>query len=108
LEDAKALVVEIVAWRRENRPDEGKARHADVVLGMHPDEMQFYYHHAYLSGLDNEGRPVYFERTGGIDVDGLLSLTSQDHLVDFHVYCIERNQVAQLKAASAAAGRVVD
>ncbi len=56
---------------------------------------------------DRDGRPIYIERTGVIDVDSMVLLTDLDHLVDYHVWCMERYMIERFTANSEAAKRPI-
>lgn len=74
-------------WRAEARPD--------LVLENFPKSEFFKSLVAYwpgnIHGVDKYGVPFYCERLGHIDLHSLLGVVPADVLVQFHIYCIERN-----------------
>ena len=73
LVEALKLVEVTTTWRREINIKGLQAREAPEILGCLEDELQFFYQKSYFACRDNEGRPVYVERGGTVDVDAMFS-----------------------------------
>ena len=72
LEDALKLVETTTAWRREIDIKKLCARDPADILGVLEDELQFFYQKSYFTCRDKDGRPVYVERGGSVDVDAMF------------------------------------
>lgn len=59
-------------------------------------------------GTDKEGRPVYIERLGLINVEKLLEVTTLDRYVKYHVQEFEKSTAFRFPACSVAAKRHID
>ncbi|KAL8494786.1 hypothetical protein ACS0TY_025590 [Phlomoides rotata] len=70
-------------------------------------EVQQYYPHGY-HGVDKDGRPVYIERLGMIDVDMLLRVTTFDRFVKYQVQESEKSFAIRFPACSVARNRPID
>lgn len=110
LEDAMALVEKIAQWRRETKVADKGRQHTDSVLSMSRDILVAFYPHAYLNVRDAQGRPVYFEKTGSIDVDGLLASTTLEKVIDWHLHTLEAFVVPLMARATRERtdGQVID
>lgn len=73
LDAALELVAETAAWRAEQKLDELVARDPSEVLGCLEDELHFFYKKSYFPTRDKEGRPIYVENGGAVDVDAMFS-----------------------------------
>ena len=62
---------------------------------------------AYFPLPDRDGRPIYIERTGIIDVDSMVLLTDLDRLVNYHIWCMERHMRERFIANSQSSGRPI-
>jgi hypothetical protein len=74
LEDALALVKETSAWRSERNVSSLRNKDPfELLNGSTEDELQAFYQKSYFTNTDKEGRPVYVERGGVVDVDAMFS-----------------------------------
>ena len=79
-------------WAREKRPQELAQRSAEDILGCSDDEIRFFYPHVMARTFDKQGRNLYCERTGQVDVEAMLLLTTHDKLVENHIRLMEGPQ----------------
>ncbi|KAK8520834.1 hypothetical protein V6N13_076970 [Hibiscus sabdariffa] len=94
LPKAKEMFLNYLQWRKDYGVDTiHKASKVQAIsyLFMHEDfkfaeleEVKKCYPHGF-HGIDRNGRPVYIERVGMVDLNALLQVTSIDRFVKYHV-----------------------
>ncbi|XP_057794125.1 phosphatidylinositol/phosphatidylcholine transfer protein SFH1-like isoform X3 [Salvia miltiorrhiza] len=70
-------------------------------------EVKQYYPHGY-HGVDRSGRPVYIERLGKLDVEGLMKITTLERYVKYQTQQYEKTIKIRFPACSAAANKHVN
>ncbi|XP_020552515.1 phosphatidylinositol/phosphatidylcholine transfer protein SFH9-like isoform X2 [Sesamum indicum] len=91
---------EMLNWRKENGVD-------FIIQDFVYDELeevQRYYPHGY-HGVDKGGRPVYIERLGKIEPSKLMSVTTVDRFLKYHIQGFEKAFAEKFPACSIAAKR---
>lgn len=109
LEDAVKRVADTKTWRVSKDVNGIATRTSDDLLdGACEDELAAFDKHAYLNGVyDKYGRPIYIQRTGIVDAESILSLTTLEHMEDYHIFANEVQLGEVFAAASTAAGRPI-
>lgn len=89
IEEATKMYNACVEWRKAQGLDELGRQSVEETLGCREEEFVAFYRQRFLPGLDREGRAIYYEKTGTIDMEGLLSVTSHEQMLRNHVRAIE-------------------
>ncbi|XP_056687822.1 phosphatidylinositol/phosphatidylcholine transfer protein SFH11 [Spinacia oleracea] len=97
---AKDSFIKHLKWREEFGVD---AIAKEFKFVEFRDVQRFYPHGFH--GRDRSGNPVYIERLGMIDLDGLLQVTTMERLVKHHVYEQEKTSRLRYPACTVAAGK---
>ncbi|XP_011031870.1 PREDICTED: phosphatidylinositol/phosphatidylcholine transfer protein SFH11 isoform X2 [Populus euphratica] len=100
LSKAKDKFVQCLRWREEYGVDEILKEFKFEEYA----EVKKCYPHGY-HGVDRNGRPIYIERIGMVDLNALLQATTVDRFVRYHVSELEKTLNIRFPACSIAAKR---
>ncbi|XP_022851909.1 phosphatidylinositol/phosphatidylcholine transfer protein SFH9-like isoform X1 [Olea europaea var. sylvestris] len=94
---------DMLNWRKENGVD---SIIQDFVYDE-SEEVRRYYPHGY-HGVDKGGRPVYIERLGKIEPSKLMSVTTIERFLKYHIQGFEKTFEEKFPACSIMAKRHID
>lgn len=103
VEAAKAMFVECEKWRKEFGTDE-------LVRTFEYTEKPkvFEYYPQYYHKTDNDGRPVYIEKLGKIDLNAMYKITTSERMLQNLVCEYEKLSDPRLPACSRKAGKLLE
>lgn len=100
---SKKMFVDTEKWREET--------HLDEILPNwdYPEkEQMFKYYPQYYHKTDKDGRPVYIEQLGNIDLNAMYSITTQERMLTNLAVEYERVADPRLPACSRKAGHLLE
>ncbi|KAG6849748.1 hypothetical protein H0H93_005546 [Arthromyces matolae] len=100
---AKEMLIAAEKWRQEFGAD-------TIIEDFQFTELQEVnkYYPQYYHKTDKEGRPIYIERLGLLNIDALYKITTQERLVKRLVQEYEKFQIQRLPASCKAMGHPVE
>ncbi|KAK3193236.1 hypothetical protein Dsin_024546 [Dipteronia sinensis] len=103
LDKTVQMWAEMLNWRQKYGAD---TIILDFVYNEY-EEVQSCYPHGY-HGVDKEGRPIYIERIGKVDPCKLMTVTTVERFLRYHVQGFEKAFAERFPACSIAAKRHID
>jgi len=100
---AKVMLLSAEQWRKDFGVD-------DIIANFdfkEKEEVDKYYPQ-YYHKMDKDGRPIYIERLGKLDIKALYALTTQERQLQRLVYEYEKFMRERLPACSKAVGHPVE
>ncbi|KAK4461079.1 CRAL-TRIO domain-containing protein [Cladorrhinum samala] len=103
VELAKKMFVDCEKWRQETKLDD------TVPTWEYPEKEQiFKYYPQYYHKTDKDGRPVYIEQLGGIDLNAMYKITTGERMLTNLAVEYERLADPRLPACSRKAGTLLE
>ncbi|KAK4224566.1 putative sec14 cytosolic factor protein [Podospora fimiseda] len=100
---SKQMFVECEKWRKETNLDD------TVPSWEYPEKEEiFKYYPQYYHKTDKDGRPVYIEQLGGIDLSAMYKITTADRMLTNLAVEYERLADPRLPACSRKAGTLLE
>ncbi|KAK6062508.1 Sec14 cytosolic factor [Seiridium cupressi] len=100
---SKQMFVDTEKWRADTKLDE------TVPTWEYPEkEALFKYYPQYYHKTDKDGRPVYIEQMGGIDLTAMYKITTAERMLTNLAVEYERLADPRLPAASRKAGQLLE
>ncbi|KAJ3016036.1 cytosolic factor, phosphatidylinositol/phosphatidylcholine transfer protein [Thoreauomyces humboldtii] len=100
---SKKMWTDYITWRKEFGTD---TILQDFEFPEYPIVKKFY--PRFYHKTDRQGRPVYVEQLGGVDVKQLFAVTDIDRMLKNHVYEYEKLVNYRLPACSKKAGHYIE
>ncbi|KAK4143014.1 CRAL-TRIO domain-containing protein [Dichotomopilus funicola] len=100
---SKQMFVECETWRKTTKLDEL------LPTWDYPEKKEvFNYYPQYYHGTDKDGRPVYIEQLGGIDLTAMYKITTAERMLTNLAVEYERVADPRLPACSRKAGTLLE
>jgi len=103
LPKAKAMLIAAEQWRKKFGVEE-ISKNFDFKEKLEVNK----YYPQYYHKIDKDGRPIYVERLGLLDIDALYAATTQERQLQRLVYEYEKSITHRLPACSIASGHPVE
>jgi len=100
---AKVMLSSAEQWRKEKNVDE-LVRTFEFTEKKEVNQ----YYPQYYHKIDKDGRPVYIERLGKLDIGALYAVTSQERLLNRLICEYERSLATRMPAAARTVGHPVE
>jgi hypothetical protein len=100
---AKVMLLAAEQWRKDDKIDEL----VQTFEFTEREDVNKYYPQYYHKN-DKDGRPIYIEQLGRLDIKALYDITSQDRLLKRLICEYERSMRSRLPASSRAVGHPVE
>ncbi|KAL1973137.1 hypothetical protein VTN31DRAFT_6679 [Thermomyces dupontii] len=103
VEAAKTMFIECEKWRKEFGTDE-----IAQTFEYTEKPQVFEYYPQYYHKTDKDGRPVYIEKLGNIDLNAMYKITTSERMLQNLVYEYEKMSDPRLPACSRKAGKLLE